>query len=80
VLIAPHHGARCAEAPRIAAAVRPRWLLVSVARGSAHAETLAAYGATEGIRITARHGCVFVRFPDSGGVEVESFRATIRPP
>jgi competence protein ComEC len=80
VLIAPHHGGRCTEATRFGAAVRPRWLLVSVARGFAHEATLAAYGATEGVRTTAGSGCVFVRFPASGGVEVDTFRATIRPP
>ncbi|MHC5050880.1 MAG: ComEC/Rec2 family competence protein [Planctomycetota bacterium] len=80
VLIAPHHGGRCALAPRLAEVVRPRWLLVSVARGFAHLETLAAYGAAEGVRTTARDGCIFVRFPAAGAVEVESFRATIRPP
>jgi len=80
VLIAPHHGGRCADATRVGAAVRPRWLLVSVARGFAHEATLAAYGATEGVRTTASNGCLFVRFPASGGVEVDTFRATIRPP
>ncbi|MHC4164824.1 MAG: ComEC/Rec2 family competence protein, partial [Planctomycetota bacterium] len=80
VLIAPHHGGRCAEAARFGAAVRPRWLLVSAARGFAHEETLDRYGATQGVRTTARNGCVFVRFPASGRVEVETFRATIRPP
>ena len=80
VLIAPHHGARCVEAARLGAAVRPRWLVVSVARGFAHAGTLAAYGAREGILTTVRDGCVFLRFPAAGPVEVETFRATIRRP
>jgi competence protein ComEC len=80
VLIAPHHGARCAEAARLGDAVRPRWLVVSVARGFAHAGTLAAYGASEGVLTTVRDGCVFLRFPAAGPVEVETFRATIRRP
>lgn len=80
VLIAPHHGGRCAVAASVAEAVRPRWVLVSVARGFAHAETLAAYGAADGVRSTARDGCVFVRFPAADPVEVDTFRATIRPP
>ncbi|MHC4547222.1 MAG: ComEC/Rec2 family competence protein [Planctomycetota bacterium] len=79
ILVAPHHGAHCAASDRVGAAVRPRYLLVSAARGCAHAGTLAAYGAAHTL-VTARDGCIFVRFPAPGRIEVTTFRANIRPP
>lgn len=84
VLVAPHHGGRCALAPALAFLARPRWLLVSGPEGFADAATLRAYGARH-VRSTGRDGCLSVLL-SAGGIEVRGFRdaaedrATIRPP
>ena len=69
VVIAPHHGARCDAAFAFGAAARPRWLLVSAARGFAHVPTLHAYGGR--VLSTWKRGCLVVRF---GPLSVEAFR------
>ncbi|MCZ6786532.1 MAG: ComEC/Rec2 family competence protein [Planctomycetota bacterium] len=69
VLIAPHHGARCHAAGRLGRRVRPRWLLVSTARGFADDDTLRAYGAPSVFQ-TCEHGCLVVEVTHSGDVRV----------
>ena len=69
VLIAPHHGARCHAAGRLGRRVRPRWLLVSTARGFADDDTLRAYGAASVFQ-TCEHGCLVVEVTHSGDVRV----------
>ncbi len=69
VLIAPHHGARCEVAAAVGLAVRPRWLLVSSARGFAHADTLAAYRGS--LLQTWEHGCLRIGFEP---LRVHTFR------
>jgi competence protein ComEC len=59
VLVAPHHGARCELAPRLADAVRPQLLLVSARARFADAETIAHYRARQVLR-TFESGCVTV--------------------
>jgi competence protein ComEC len=83
VLLAPHHGARCAEAGAFGRAVRPQLLLVSASRTFPDPATLEAYGAARTLA-TADAGAVIVRFPREGALDVTTFRrgdrATIRAP
>lgn len=79
VLVAPHHGAQCEVAADFGAATRPRWLLVSAARGFAHAPTLAAYGARD-VLSTDRCGCIVVRLAQPGVLVVETYaRRRLQP-
>jgi competence protein ComEC len=72
VLVAPHHGAQCRAAGRLGRRVRPRWLLVSTARGFADDDTLRAYGAPS-ILQTCEHGCLVVEVTPSGDVRVRPY-------
>ncbi len=82
VLVAPHHGGRNAAAAALGRAVRPRILVVSTGPRSAHASTLAGYGARRIVR-TDRHGCLRLRAGPGNEIAVRPFRRardTLRPP
>lgn len=74
VLMAPHHGSRKGQSPRLAAWCRPQWIVISGDRGHDFREIEALY-TTLGCNIlhTARCGAVNVHV-DAAGLAVRGFR------
>jgi competence protein ComEC len=73
VLLAPHHGSRLSNSPRLAAWCRPRWVVLSGDDRANRAEIDATYRAAGGeVLRTCDQGAVRVQITP-GGIEVSGF-------
>ena len=78
VLMAPHHGSRRGQSPRLASWCQPRWIVISAGRRQDFREIEALYTTMRGELLhTARCGAVTVHLDDAG-LAVQRFRAKWR--
>lgn len=73
VLLAPHHGARDANSPELAAWCRPRVVVVSTGDRRREAALDAVYGADCRILSTATSGAVTITIDSAGVMRVDEF-------
>jgi competence protein ComEC len=78
VLMAPHHGSRRGQSPRLASWCQPKWIVISAGLRRDFPEIEALYATARGELLhTARCGAVTFHM-DSGGLEVQRFRKEYR--
>jgi len=76
VLMAPHHGSRTANTPRVAAWARPVWVIVSSGRHVPFEHLRSTYGPSQ-VLGTTRDGAILVRIGPRGRLQLATFLRTL---
>jgi competence protein ComEC len=74
VLLAPHHGSRNANTPKLASWATPRWVVVSGGRGDTLGRLEQTYGPEATVLSTTLHGAITIEITPRGELTARTFR------